>query len=108
MKLTESQLVYQVMRELGRYGAVFRTNAGRYYTKSGAHVSGLPKGFTDILFFRPDGQACFIECKLPGGKPTPEQAAFIARMQSYGSLAGVAYNVNEALAICGLLEHSEA
>ena len=61
--MTERQLVYECMQYLGEHGAVFRTNAGRFYTKGEQSVSGLPKGFTVLLFIRWDGRACFIECR---------------------------------------------
>ena len=98
----ESRLIYEIMCELGRRGAVFRTNAGQFYTKGGQRVSGLPKGFCDILFVGADGVACFVECKVPGGKLTPEQISFIERMQKLGARAGIAYSVEDALEICGI------
>jgi len=100
--MSESQLVYSVMQELGKHGAVFRTNAGRFYTRSGQAISGLPKGFTDVLFIGPDGIACFIECKLKSNKPSPEQVEFIERMQSLGARAGIAYDVDDAIIICDI------
>ena len=98
--MTESKLVYETMQELGRFGAVFRTNAGRFYTKSGQSVSGLPKGFSDILFIGNDGIANFIECKTKPNKPTDEQVEFIEKMRRLGCRAGVAYSVNDAVEIC--------
>jgi len=103
--MSESRLVFEIMQELGKHGAVFRTNAGRLYTRSGQAVSGLPKGFTDILFVRPDGQACFIECKIKNNKASPEQAAFIDRMKSLGARAGIARSVSDASQICGIISH---
>jgi hypothetical protein len=100
--MNESQLVYMVMQELGKHGAVFRTNAGRFYTRSGHAVSGLPKGFTDVLFIRPDGQACFVECKTQGNKASSEQTVFIDRMLSLGARVGIAHSVKDAVAICGI------
>ncbi len=98
----ESRLVFEIMREIGKHGAVFRTNAGSYYTKDGQKVSGLPKGFLDVLFIRPDGQACFVEAKVKPNKATPEQLAFVNKMNALGCRAGVAYSVSEAMEICGL------
>ena len=100
--MNESQLVYQIMQELGRHGAIFRCNAGRFYTKSGQAVSGLPKGFSDVLFVGSDGIACFIEVKAQGNKASPEQAQFIERMKSLGARAGVAYSVTDAVEICAI------
>ena len=100
--MNESRLIFECMQLLGKHGAVFRTNAGRFYTKDGVPVSGLPKGFTDLLFIRPDGRAAFIELKTDKGKPTQEQAQFIAKMQGMGAYAGIARTPDEAAAICGI------
>jgi len=88
------------MQELGKHGAVFRTNAGSVKLPNGKIFKGLPKGFSDILFVRNDGKACFIETKIKPNEPTPEQLAFIKKMQGLGCHAGVAYSVNEAMQIC--------
>ena len=100
--ISESRLVYECMQLLGKHGAVFRTNAGRYYTRSGQTVTGLPRGFSDILFIRQDGRACFVELKKKGNKASPEQEKFISKMQSMGALAGVAYTPEQAAQICGI------
>ena len=100
--MTENRLLYEIMQEIGKHGAVYRCNAGQYYSKSGQRVSGLPKGFSDILFIGGGGVACFIEAKVRPNKPTPEQVAFIEKMQSLGCRAGVAYSVADALEICGV------
>jgi len=98
--MSESRLLYEIMHEIGKYAAVYRTNAGRFYTKSGQSVSGLPKGFADILAVLPGGKVAFIEVKSGKGTPSPEQIQFINKMQSLGALAGIARSVPEALAIC--------
>ena len=98
----ESRLIYETMQTLGRHGQIFRCNAGRFYTKSGQPVSGLPKGFSDLLYIGSDGVACFIECKTGKNKPTPEQTTFIEKMKRLGCAAGVAYSVEEAAQICGI------
>jgi len=101
-KKSESQLVYEVMQTLGRYDAVFRTKAGQFFTKDGQPVSGLPKGFSDILFIRQDGRACFVKLKIGDNEPSPEQAQFIERMQKLGAIAGTARSVDEARKLCGI------
>ena len=100
--MTESQLLYEVMRKLGKHGAVFRTNSGNIKLPNGKIFHGLPKGHADIVFYKPpNGAAYFIECKVKPNKATPEQLAFIEKMQKIGCYAGVAYSVDEALQICG-------
>ncbi|MCL1845497.1 MAG: VRR-NUC domain-containing protein [Defluviitaleaceae bacterium] len=101
--MNESRLIFAIMQALGKVGAVFRTNAGQFYTKDGKRVSGLPKGFSDIVAVLPGGRVAFIEVKTDKGKPSPEQTQFIAKMQGLGASAGIARNVPEALAICGIL-----
>lgn len=100
----ESRLVYTIMQELGRHGAIFRTNSGQFYTKSGQRVSGLPRGFSDILFIRKDGTPCFIECKIKGNKPSEEQILFIEKMKSLNCIAGVCCSTDEAMRLCGIGE----
>lgn len=53
--MIESRLIYDCMQTLGRFGAVYRCNAGQFYTRSGQRVSGLPRGFADLLFVGNDG-----------------------------------------------------
>jgi len=74
--MNESSLVYEIMREVGKYGAVFRCNSGSVKLPNGKRFAGMPKGFADVLFIRPDGAACFIECKTDSGKLSPEQVKF--------------------------------
>jgi len=101
--MNESKLVYECMQILGKHGAIFRTNAGQFYTKSGQTVSGLPKGFTDLLFIRRDGIACFIECKTGKNKTSPAQEHFIKRMQTLGCIARTAYTAEQAAQLCGII-----
>ncbi len=98
----ESRLVYEVMKELGKHGAVYRCNSGTVRLSNGSSFRGLPKGFSDIMLILPDGRAAFVECKVGKNKATPEQLAFIERMRTLGCRAGVAYCVAEAMEICGL------
>ena len=100
--MTESRLVYEIMRELGRFAAVFRCNSGQIKLPSGKVFRGLPKGFSDILAILPGGRAVFIEVKTQSGKLSPEQEKFIAKMQALGAIAGVVRSVSEALTLCGL------
>ena len=98
----ESSLINKTMRELGKHGAVFRTNSGSVKLENGKPFRGLPPGFSDIMLIRPDGVACFIEMKVKPNKPSDKQIAFIEKMLKHNCLAGVAYSVDEAMEICGL------
>ncbi len=48
--------------------------------------SGL-RGVPDILGVLPGGRLLAVECKRPGGKPTPEQDAFLQAVRAAGGLA---------------------
>jgi len=100
--MSESNLVYECMRELGKHGIVFRCNSGMVRLPNGKYFHGMPKGFTDIMLILPGGMVCFVETKVKPNKPSPDQEAFIAKMIRQGCRAGVAYSVDDALRICGL------
>lgn len=68
-------------------------------------TSGIPKGFSDLVGFTIiDGKAIFtaIEVKAPKGRVSHEQQQFIDFVKKNGGRAGVAHNVEEALAIVTL------
>jgi len=100
--MSESRLIFEIMQEVGKVAAVYRMNAGQFYTKDGKRVSGLPRGFADIMAVLPSGRVAFIECKIGKNKPTDEQAQFLEKMRALGAFAGIARSVPEALAICGI------
>lgn len=63
------------------------------------------RGVSDLLGCLPNGRIIAIECKRPGGRPTPEQVRFIRDIQSRGGLAMIADNaetVKNALADAGI------
>ena len=102
--MTEHDLQNSIRLELSRRGfAVFRTNVGKVRMPDGrVFDTGLPVGFSDLLAVR-DGRAYFIEVKVYPNKPSEKQVNFIKTMQDmYGCRAGVAYSVDDAIAIvCG-------
>ena len=100
--MTESRLLFEVMQELGKHGAVYRCNSGQVKMANGKYFRALPKGFADILFIRADGKACFVEVKKDKGKLAPEQERFLSRMRELNCIAGVARSPDEALKLCGL------
>jgi hypothetical protein len=100
--MSESKLVYEVMQELGKHGAVFRCNSGSVTLASGKRFRGMPKGFSDILMIMPGGKVAFIECKTMTGKLSAEQERFIEKMQGLGCVAGTVRSVDEAKALCGI------
>lgn len=52
-------------------------------------------GVSDILGILPDGRFLAIEVKKEGGKPTPDQIKFIAKILARGGVAFVADSVEE-------------
>jgi len=102
--MSESELVNEVIRALYPFGYPVRCNAGQIKLSTGRWIKLLPKGFADILFIRPDGQACFVETKVGRNTTTAEQDAFLERMRELGCRAGVARSVADAMAICGVCD----
>jgi hypothetical protein len=60
---------------------------------------GVLKGASDLLVAWPSGgfHGLFIEVKAKKGKPTPDQLAFIERMNSVGYYATVCYGADEVI-----------
>lgn len=115
--MTEQDIQSSIRLALSPHGVVFRTNSGDFWQGQQVmsrellrmpnqpvlinlrKVQGLPKGFPDLIYYGYDGQAGFVEVKRPGEKPKIEQEKFIALMQGYGYLAGVARSDEDALKI---------
>ena len=111
--MTEADIQSSIRVALSPYGVVFRTNSGEFWQGEQVYskefrqpvlinlrrVQGLPKGFSDLLFFGFDARPAFIEIKRPKKNRTPEQEKFARLMQSYGYRAGVARSVADALKI---------
>ena len=100
--MSESQLLHEIMREVGKHGAVYRCNSGSIKLPNGKRFNAMPRGFADIMAVLPGGRVAFIEVKADKGKPSMEQTAFIEKMQGLDAFAGIARSVPEALAICKL------
>ena len=98
---TESLIQNQIRVGLSKAGhVVFRVNVGKVKMQNGRWFeTGVPKGFSDLFGFRPDGRIFFIEVKNEVGKLRPEQKIFIEQMRKRGALAGVARSVEEAMEI---------
>ncbi len=108
----ESDVQNQIRLALSKKGIVFRTNAGdfwqgeRIYSKEFhqevliniRRVTGLPEGFSDLLFIG-DGEVAFIEVKKKGAAVRKRQKQFIETMRNLHHRAGIARSVEEALQI---------
>lgn len=105
--MSESQLLNDIIRALYPWVHLHRANVGCVRTETGRWFStGLPKGFPDLHGTLPvsvtgydKAVPVFIECKTGRNKPSPEQAAFIGEELEKGSIAGVCYSVEDALAL---------
>ena len=111
--MQESDIQNRIRVALSPHGMVFRTNSGDFWQGERVYsnefqqyalihlrrVQGLPKGFSDLLFFGFNGRSAFVEVKQPHGKTRPEQTDFLNLMKSYGYAAGIARSENDALEI---------
>lgn len=97
----ETILQNQIIVALCKNGCVARNHTvGQFYTKYGSIVNIGHHGEADIHGHRIyDGRALYIEVKLPGEHPRPDQQKFLDAMTATGALAGVAHSVEEALEI---------
>lgn len=123
--MREADIQNAIRRELSMKPdcTIFRANCGMAWTGNdirheGTKVTiydarpfktGLPAGFSDLFGITPViinerhldkllGIATFIEVKCKT-KPSANQLKFIKNMQKTGSLAGIAYSVEDALKI---------
>jgi hypothetical protein len=97
----ETKLQNQIIAELCKNGYMaFNHTVGQFYTKYGGTVNIGHHGEADIWGHRiKDGKAFYIEVKLPGERPRPDQEKFLTAMKKTGAIAGCAHSVEEALAI---------
>jgi hypothetical protein len=105
--ISESRLVYEVMQELGKHGAVYRCNSGSVRTSGGKRFRAMPEGFSDVMLIMPGSVVCFVECKVKPNKPSGKQLEFIEKMRGLGCRAGVAYDIADAMSICGLANRQD-
>lgn len=101
--MTEHDLQSIIQLALSELGFMsFHFNPGEGLTRDGRQFkTGVPKGWSDLIAFK-KGKTYFIEVKIRPNKPTLEQLNFISRMREEGYRAGIAYNIEDALVICGL------
>jgi VRR-NUC domain-containing protein len=94
---TESALVTACLQLLALRGVfAWRNNQGVIPSPDGRYrrFRGL-RGVSDIIGVLADGRFLALEVKLPGGRLTPEQKAFIDAIQSRGGVAGVVRSMDE-------------
>lgn len=101
MRKEETVLQNQIISALCLNGCVARNHTvGNFYTQYGGRVQVGTAGESDVMGHRiSDGKALYIEVKLPGEKPRPDQQRFLDAMSRAGALAGCAHSIEEALDI---------
>lgn len=111
--MAEQDIQNGIRIALSKYGCVFRCNSGEFWQGEQVYnkefkqtvlinlrrVQGLPKGFSDLIFFSFSGETAFIEVKKPGEKPKPDQVKFLSLMKKYKFKTGVARSIDDALKI---------
>lgn len=99
----ETALQNRIIAALCANGCIARNHTvGQFYTQYGGIVRVGQHGESDIMGHRiSDGKAIYIEVKLPGEQPRPDQKKFLDAMIKTGAIAGCAHSVEEALEIVG-------
>jgi hypothetical protein len=83
----ESLTQRQVGEYLRRQGCkIARTNSGTAYRGKYRFQLSAP-GWADWTGCAPDGRFIGVECKAPGGKPTPDQVRWITEILSLRAIA---------------------
>jgi hypothetical protein len=97
----ETALQNRIIVTLCKNGCVARNHTvGQFFTKYGTLVNIGRHGESDIMGHRMiDGKAFYIEVKLPGENPRPDQQRFLEAMAAAGAITGVAHSEKEALQI---------
>lgn len=98
---SEQSIQNEIMVHLSKNGyTVFRTNAGKIKTDSGAVIKLLPKGHFDLYGYNPNDQTVFyIEVKNAKGRPKPEQITFHQKLMRDNIPHGIARSKEQALEI---------
>ena len=93
-KITENEVQNQILGWLC-LNQIFnwRQNTMGVYLGEGKFRKAPTTGVADILGILPDGKFLAIECKRPGGKPTPDQLEFIENINANNGIAFVADNL---------------
>lgn len=72
--------------ELKGFLVVRHNNIGVFNKKSGGYFFHGQKGVSDLLCCSPKGIFVAVETKVKGKKPTPEQSAFLQRVNDLGGV----------------------
>lgn len=75
-------------------------NVGIYKKDTNQYIplAAGEKGISDIIGCSPKGIFIAIEVKKKGGRPSPEQLTFLARVNATGGIGILAYSLDEVMA----------
>lgn len=100
MSQPETTVVNSIRRALEARGCLVVKMHGSAFSR---------KGFPDLLVIRPDGVTCYLEVKVPGRTDGPAgnglsalQLRWLRVLGEQGAIAGVADDVDSALAVLSL------
>lgn len=98
---SEQSIQNEIMVHLSMCGyTVFRTNAGKVKTDTGAVIKLLPKGHFDLYGYNPKNQKIFyIEVKNAKGRPRQEQISFHKKLFKDNIIHGIARSTDDAIKI---------
>jgi len=85
--------IEQYLRARGCLVIPYRTTGIR--TANKGWIPARRKGISDLLGLTKEGKFFAIECKIPGGKVTPEQEQFLESVRSFGCKAFVATEIDD-------------
>lgn len=76
-------------------------NVGIYKKETGTYIPLAfgEKGISDLLACAPDGRFWAIEVKKPGGRPSPDQLAFIESVKRNNGVAFIAESLDEVIPV---------
>jgi hypothetical protein len=92
--------VIEYLRAIGVW--VWNNPRGLYKAPDGGTISfGGPDGASDLFGILPDGRFLAVETKNPNGtyKATPDQVAFVEKVNQMGGIGIVAKNLDEVIAV---------
>lgn len=96
----ETILQAQVIDALNRRGhLVFNHTVGTFFTPQGTRLKIGNHGEADIWGVAKGGRAIFIELKIKGRKPRPDQMQFLKVVSEMGAISGWCTSVEEAIQI---------
>ena len=98
----EHKLMNEVSLWCGKQGYIcYRQDVGlfRQPKEPYSYIKIGMVGFPDLMIIKHNGEIAFVETKIHPRKPTKEQLQWHKILRDRGFSVGVAYNLDEAIAI---------